>query len=417
MSSERIETGKAPSIVIHCRGDLQIAGWSEGAVLVKGDSAETASEEKGLSIESGGDLKLKVPVLSSVAVAQVNGDMLLKSIDGDVVLTEVNGDALLQTAGQVEVITVLGDLAGRNINGTLLLGEVHGDASLRSVSELTIGKIHGDCFARNVNGSVRLEHVMGDLSLSTVNGDVNIREGCRDVNLRNLGGVVHVSQTHGDIRLSGSLAAGKHNLTADGDIVLRWPSDAPMNVQASAPEIQNRLSLEDLSEEEGYLSGRIGDSETHLILNSSGRIILKELQPAGQSWDQFMTGEFDMEFGLGDLDEHIADMSSRMSELSARLEKNFGPEFAATLEKKAQEAAARAEKAAERAVRKAEKAANKVRWQFEQDDWAAPSPAKHGQRERAQDNTKEEQLEILRMVEKGIISPDEANTLLEALGT
>ncbi|MDX1440587.1 MAG: hypothetical protein R3284_11865, partial [Rubricoccaceae bacterium] len=125
---------------------------------------------------------------------------------------------------------------------------------------------------------------------------------------------------------------------------------------------------------------------------------------------------FDIGFDLSGLGERIAsEVSSRMNDWSERFEREFGPEFAARIDRTSQEAAAKAE----RAARRAEKAIRNVRWQTEADFWTTVSHgthqtvAKEKSKERAV--TEAEQLKILRMVENGVISPEEASILLDAI--
>jgi ribosomal protein S20 len=290
--------------------------------------------------------------------------------------------------------------------------------SIRNVDGLDIDTVYGDFAGRNVNGSASLKTVMGDISLRTVGEGVTIGKGHRDVNLRNLGGVNKVEMTHGDIRLRGGLAAGKHVFKANGDIVVRWPMDAPLNVEATAPSMRSRLSFDKVIEEGNHLTGRIGDGETFLFLEAQGHINLKELKTPKDSWDS--GGSFDFDFvadleGLGD--QINAEISSRMRQLSARLEQDVGPDFSAKLERKAQEAAVKAEKAAEKAMRHAEKAAKKAGWQARGTAWDPYAKTSKNKSTKEKKATEEEQIKILKMVEKGIISPEEANTLLEAIGT
>jgi hypothetical protein len=126
--------------------------------------------------------------------------------------------------------------------------------------------------------------------------------------------------------------------------------------------------------------------------------------------------DFDIDIDFGGLGEYFStEINNRMSELSARMEKEFGPSFTAKIEQTAKEAANKAERAAERAVRKAEQAARKARYQADRSSWNAPQPPARPQSPKENKATEEEQIKILRMVENGIISPDEATTLLEAI--
>jgi hypothetical protein len=152
-----------------------------------------------------------------------------------------------------------------------------------------------------------------------------------------------------------------------------------------------------------------------LILNAKGRIILKEASSGQSSWEDFKKSDFDFEVDLNGLGEHIAtEINDRMNEWSIKLERELGPAFTTKVEKSVLNAADRAERAAEKAVQKAERAAKKARWQSRQNIWTTPavSTPSSAKEKKA---TEEEQLKILRMVEKGIITPEEANSLLEAI--
>lgn len=418
MSKQRIETIKAPHIQLACDGDLRVNSWAESAVLLRGSNPEIQGSEQteanalsdSLNIQSPGDLVITVPAAASISVTAVQGDAVAKNIDSSFELAKANADVSVNNMDSIDLGVVQGDLSARNVSGSVTINEVMGDASLRNIDQVTANTIYGDFAINNTQGAVTVQSVMGDFSLRNIHGDINLETVHRDINLRNLAGLVHVNQVHGDIRLTGGLIPGKHHLKASGDIVLRWPKDAPLNIEAIAPKINNRLELVDVVEEDGRLTGRIGDGETFLILEANGRIILKDVQPTNE-WDDFDGSEFD--FDLSGLGEKIAgEISSRMQELSSHLEENLGPAFTAKMEEQALKAAAKAEKAAAKAMQQVEKTARQVRWQSDNTMWTPAPPQKPGKEQQA---TEEEQLKILKMVEKGTITPEEASTLLEAI--
>jgi len=290
-----------------------------------------------------------------------------------------------------------------------------GDIVARNIEGVSIGTVHGDCALRFLNGSAEVKEVMGDISVRTINGDVRVGLCRRDVNLRNIGGLVSAEDVSGDIRLRGGLAKGKHKLNALGDIVVRWPQIHPLIVEARANVIRNGLELEDKVEEPGFLSGRIGEDEIFLLLQAKGRIILKDTEVPDDSLEEDVDVDFDID--LSGLGEHIlSEVNDRMSEWTTKMEKNFGPAFTARMEKTAQEAAEKAERAAEKAIRKAEKASKKASYHANRPSWSPPPPISQSPPTKEQKATEEEQLKILRMVENGVITPDEASTLLEAIG-
>ncbi|NIP52685.1 MAG: DUF4097 family beta strand repeat protein, partial [Phycisphaerae bacterium] len=248
-----------------------------------------------LTITSESDLVLTVPSAATVVVSAVQGDAVMKNMDGSLQLTEANGDAVLNNINNLDIRVVHGDFSGRELSGSLTINEIMGDASLRNIGQASINSIFGDCAIKNTEGNVQVQNIMGDFSIRNVHGNINLETGHRDVNLRNLSGLVQIGHVHGDVRLTGGLIPGKHHVKADGDIVLRWPADAPLHVEATSPKIRNRLALEDVVEEKGRLTGRIGDGETFLILEANGRIILKDVQPTNE-WEDFDGTEFDFDF-------------------------------------------------------------------------------------------------------------------------
>jgi hypothetical protein len=418
MSKKRFETDDFPQVTIReCHGNLTITGGQEKMVLISGHDYEAAESEKGISIESRGGLAVRVPHGASLVLQAIHDNVSLKGIAGDIHLADARGNVLIKNVGSVAAQTVRGDLVAKNVEGAFSLEHGHHDVALRHSGNVQIGTVRGDLAARYINGTATIDEVMGDISLRTVNGDVTIHHSRRDANLRNLGGINRVESVDGDIRLIGGLAAGKHVFQARGDIVVSWPADEPLNLTATAAEIRNRLDLADVVQEQGRLTGRIGNGETHLSLEAEGHIVLKQGHGDGDSFVDIGIDDAGFEFGfnLGDLGETI---TREMDKVAARLEQSWGPDLAHKVEAKAQAAARRAEEAAEKAMRRAEQAMKQARWQGERRVWAPPPPTAPPPPGAAKTKqaTDEERLKILGMVEKGIITPEEASTLLDALG-
>lgn len=410
------ETGKAPQIVIEAvHGDLTVRAWQENRVAISGefDAEETAD---GIQISRAESVSMRLPEAASLTVRLASGDAGIRGVAGVLDLGAVHGDLVIKNAGEVRLERVSGDLALVNLSGGATIGEVMGDASMRRVQSIRINAIHGDLAGRFVDGTVDVAQANGDVSFSTVSDDLSIERCQRDANLRNLGGINVVQQAYGDIRLRGGLLSGKHSFKAQGDIVVRWPTNAPLALTAKSASVLNRLPLEDESSESGVLTGRIGDGGTVLNLEAVGRIVLKELDAdPSQEWGDVETdfagfGADMAAFGVevAGLSERIAgEIETHMSQLSARLETKFGPDFA---QKMAEKAALRAEKAVERVARHAEQARSRA---ARYESWNSAPPTAPKRRPTA---SAEEQRKVLEMLEKGLISVEEANTLLKAMG-
>ena len=425
MNQERIEVGKMPHIEIsECHGDLIVRSWAETAVLIKGDDCEINETEAGLSLAVQGSIKLTVPIASSLAVDDVQGDFVVKKLDGSVSLQTVMGDAALRQVGSAKIGTVHGDLQAKHLEGSLSVETVFGDAAVSYCTEAAIGTVHGDLAARSIDGNTDIVAVMGDISLRNVAGDISIKQGSRDANLRDLNGDTNtVANIAGDIRLQGPLNTGTHSFTANSDIVFHWPADEALTVTAVAPRIKNRLPLNEVEENDGTLTGQIGKGGPIVSLKTNGQIILKETDREKTRWsDNDMAFDFDFDFDFEGFGEKInAEVFEHVNRITSNLESKFGPNFTEDMvekfARKAEKEAAKIEKSAEQAMRQAERAMRDAERKMKQ---AAhrhpPAPPRPPMAVKTKPKvSSEEQLKILKMVEKGIISPDEAGTLLQAL--
>ncbi len=400
MVKTHYDTGPEPVItVVECLGDLIVKGWPEPQVVALGERLQVEERDKGLTIRSSSRLTLRVPVGASLTLEQVRGDLIVKGVDADLHVNEVNGSVLVKSVANLDVQNAYGNLTVKNCHGTLRADTVMQAVSVRNVSDLVLGTVHGDLSGRYIDGAVTAEEIHGDLSLRTVSGDLTVQACAGDANLQNLGGRVRVERVAGDLRLTGGLAPGKHLARSDGEIILRWPVDAPLNLDAKGSRVRYELAFASVSEADNVLTAVLGDGETFLSLEAAGEILIRAHEE-----EDVTSAEIELDFGeLGKtlsglqetltihLDNQLAGVSARLAEL--------GPEFS-------QKMARKAELAVERALKRVEKAQERSRQRY------APPPPPPS---RPRKTSAEEQLKVLEMLEKGIISVEEATTLLEAL--
>lgn len=379
MAKSQYELGKNPVIELElCGGNLTVKGMPESTLVVKGEAAITETE-LGVQIVTQDDLRLQVPENASLQIGQIRGNLVMKSLTGEISIDSIQGDAVLAGVENTNIKQINGDLVAKGSTGSLVLGEVHGDMAARNLAGITADTIHGDFAGRKITGPLRLSHVFGDISLR------------------------------------GNLNEGKHTLKANGDIVLRWPISSPLLFSATGSEIVNRMHLDEQSESDGTFSGRIGEGKTVLELEAGGRIIMKEADMKDEQWDSDDAGDWDFGPGFKGNDVRFqieTGISEHMAEFARQMESKFGPEFGKQISdkvsRKAEKAARRAERTAERYQRKAEQRERGFSFGFTPGATSTASPIK-------KTVPAEEQLKILKMVESGSITPDEADMLLEAL--
>lgn len=404
MTKDHFKLGESSYIRVEsCGGSLTVRGWAEAGVQIRGEYRveETA---KGIKLETHGNLHLDLPREAMLSIGRVNGELVVKQFTGATTAEYIHGDAVFSQTGDVDLGIVHGDLVARNLVGMITADEVNGDVTMRVVGGAVLGAIHGDLTGRVVDGNFSIDTINGDADLRTINGNVTVNQGFRDINLNSIGGQVSVAGIMGDIRLRGGLAPGDHALEARGDIVVRWPSGTPVNFALSGARIDNRLNLEDVIEKPGSLLGRIGNGGANLSLSTSGRVILREQEPVDEKW-AYNGGDMDFDIGvnMNDIAARIeAEVNTHLSRVSRELESKFGADFSQKINEKVTR---KVEKATEKARRRSEQRGRFTGFDFSE---ATAEPPRKSV-------SPEEQLRILKMVETGKISPEEAGMLLEAL--
>ncbi len=436
MNKMRYETGKAPNVLIEeCSGDLVVKSWSEAAVLVKGEH-EAKQLEDGLNLTSQSSIIVMVPEQANLSIGTAASSLVVKNVGGEVNLEEAMGDLALANLGPTTVQSAHANLAAKNIDGAFSAQTVYGDAVVRNAEDVTLNDVHGNLVTRNINGSLSINEVYGDLNMRNINGDVGVQLVRGNARVKNVNGQVMMERVQGDLRVIGPLSEGKHALSAAGNLTFYWPANTPLNLEATAAQIINRLPLEDVVQDGKSLSGRIGEGSTAVTLQAQGELRLKETAE-DYEWGVMFGGDahdfdFNFDFDFEGIGERIrAEMDSHVARITGDLEQRFGPDFAQRIAEKvsreAERAAARAEREAERAAARAERAAERAQREAERHaERFARTGFRHGGRHvppvppvppqsPVREVSAEEQLKILRMVENGTISPEEANMLLKAL--
>jgi hypothetical protein len=403
-----IQTSTAPTLVIEqIGGDLSVRGWDRAEILARGDESLTLNQENTtVYLRSAGDCTLQVPVNTTLRLGQVDGD------------------------GQIA-----------NVQGQITLEAAAGDLALREVGAATIHSIEGDLSAREVNGDLSVHSVSGDVAIAGVRGSATINAG-DDVSLTNVAGNVSVS-VGDDASLRLTLKPGQEcRIQAGGDIACRIPSDASVKVKLVAGgDIAIKKLAASQSKTEGAYEFVLGAGEASLHLAAGGDIAL-----AGQSapwegaeaFDSKFTAEFDVDLGheigrrAGEFAQQVArQVESQMEALTRQLDEKlarFGnsEEIAARVQQKVQAAVRRAEEKIAEAMREAERRSQAAERQAARMDakrrkhahvWHTPIPPEPPRppKPQASQAADEERMMILRMVEEGKISVEQAEQLLTAL--
>lgn len=389
--------GAEPEIVIrHVDGDLAISGWDRNEIHVRADGSDDdyAIEQRagGITIAANSDCSIQAPLRSRLRIQSADGDasitMLLNNIDID----SVGGDLSVTSVGPTTINSVDGSLSVRAVAGSLLVNNVDGNAQVSQIA-----------------GEARLNAVAGNLAVYEVVGSV-------------------FATADGDAKLTLQVAQGQTvTVAASGNIVCQVQTDASANVRLTADgDIRVKNLGEARKATDTSLEFVLGGNHSSdygsaaLQLTADGDITLRGIaaRPAEAEFDEEMSRRA---AAMGA--QITREVETQVEALTRDLEEKFNrmaenEEFSSRIQDKVAAAMRRAEEKMAEAMRKLE-----VRTQ-EGDSrrrkgygWQSPPPAPPPPpaAPRKPQATDEERMMILRMVEQGKLSVDQAEKLLAAI--
>jgi hypothetical protein len=414
--------------------DALVEGGEAGRVeiLLDGEEEQITVEhtEDSLRIESEVALSVRVPPTTPVEVIEAHGDLILRELTGATSAQTVMGDLLLQSCrGPVHVEAVHSDMTVDSASGPVTASQAHGDVRLNQVSApVQLGTVYGDVRVRSLAAPLQMGKVSGDVRVRDARGQVTLEEGTGDVKATELSGGMQLHQIGGDLVLKTSLGAGStYHARAAGDIVARFPEDSSARfvleaggtILAKLPEVEE--------ESERRLVGQSGEGSATVELSAGGALSVK-MQGAGEARMPFgvdlgadLGAQIEAQIAetLGAFDVgSVAQREVEKAMRKAEREIQRAHEHAQREHERAQERLRRAQEKAEEAARRAqERIARHAGHRphvglFGQDINVDLGARRRSQRPQVSD---EEQLMILRMLQEGKITAEEAEKLLKAL--
>jgi hypothetical protein len=360
MTSANYATSNAPQLTITCHNDLSISGASETGVSIAIDDDAPANrvERSGetIAVTAMNSCDVVCPIGAAITIELVGGDLRVTQIKGTLAIVTVNGDAALRGVGPLDVQTVQGDLSVREADGDVRIGTVRGDAKLKHIGgQVTADRISGDLVAHDLDRGAAFNHIAGDASFE----------------IEFAPGQSYAAQADGDIALRINGGGAEFDLSATGDVRSRVPLN---NWQSTAH----------------HATGTLGDGAAKVALNANGDLLIVPGKPIGGFDPDIFSDQVESM-----IESALSQVESQMSRVQHELEEHWGKNT--TVE--------RAKRRAERAQRRAERAAGSWSVSFSTGRPAAP----------AEPVSEAERLLVLKMVEAGRLSVEDAAKLLSSL--
>lgn len=428
MFEQIIETSASPHITVtEARKNLKVQGTKTQQVVihVDGEAEDLNLEQEGetLTISAQEDCKITCPAGSTLTLQTVYGNVKVADISGTLALDTIKGNLSLQDVGPTELGEVSGNLNARDVAGSLQGSTVTGNAKVYDVEGgLRLDQVNGNLRAHDIDGDLQSTSVNGNAQASDVKGQCTIERVGGNFTATDVEGSVMAEQIGGNGRLAPDLAPGAtYRVSAGGNLTIHLPEDASASLSLRAGGgVRSRIADLELEAANGEMKGTLGAGEATLEAQAGGTINLKGAAPAGFG----APGDFAFDMGFMENLEQIGPMvearvNEAMAEMEIRLDQGLGnldsEKIRLKIERVAEKSARAAERAAEQVRRTAEREAQKAHMRAEraQRRWDRASGKKV--QPRPEPASQEEQLRILRMVEEGKITPEQAADLLAAM--
>jgi hypothetical protein len=461
----QMEEGQALTLV-EMERDVSLVGWDEVDVLFRlrdGVEEELSVEETetGLDVSARLPCEIWLPSHVQVVVRQALANLKVKGI-GSLNAEQVRGNLRLNEISEAVVAEVYGSLKANAVESLRVVGTVYGETALKAVANadvhnvrgnlvtkasktLHVTHVSGNLTVKEMGGALDADQVEGNAVLKGVEGPVSLDKVAGNLVVMNLTGGAKVPTIGGNLVMNGELGAGcTYHFSARGNAMMRLSEGTNAHLTLSGKgKIMSSMDLVDEERGKGKLVGKLGEGGAEVVVEASGNVMLG----GGDRGVTIELGEdfaWQMEEAMRAIDlEGVGrrvseEMDEAMSRLQVKLENVDWERIGLQTQQAVERAMERmrenmdrvVEKAArhqERLERRAEKAARRLerielraqraeqrrsRARVGVENWPSGDGAKAGVPEPDLD---EERLSILRMVEQGQITPEEAEMLLDAL--
>lgn len=411
MNNERfVTTSDSPTVVIErADGNLAVSTGDEAQVWVRTNNEEYSVEHEDdrVVIRLTRNGQVTVPVDTTLIVQKAHGNVKIEQVEGDVTIERVHGNLALYGTGPIRIEEVSGNLTAKQVNG-----------------DISAERILGNATCHEIEGSVLVEACQGHLAVREVEGDVQ-------------------SHVFGSANLRLAPQAG-HTIAVDarGSIHCHIPTTTDSQVTLNA---KGRVNVSHLPVPQpgNQSSFTLGEGTGRITLEAWGSVSLVGYTPGAEDEEGNAEFDYDFDFDFGPAEEIMRQFGEQMETQARELTRQFearladygsGDELAAKVQEKVQKALRQAEEKIAHAARRAEEKANRKAARAErrgQRGRPGQGPmARHPMasgvvstppvppvppRPAAPGVSDEERMHILRMLEEGKISVDQAETLLAAL--
>src|SRR5204862_5121836 len=136
--------------------------------------------------EARGDMRLRVPAATEIAIENHQGDVRMTTIDGAIRLRDIDGSVFVSGAALLAIerdqllrrrrwspLRPRRDVEAREI-GVAEIAEVHSDLLLVVAQRAVVGDVGGNATVRSIAGDLTVGDVGGNCEIAQVGGELQL---------------------------------------------------------------------------------------------------------------------------------------------------------------------------------------------------------------------------------------------------
>ncbi|HSR29540.1 MAG TPA: hypothetical protein VLY63_03175 [Anaerolineae bacterium] len=457
MFEKRIQIGEGDCLTfLEMASNVAVVAWDGTDVLLRlrdGQEEDLIVEETeaGPQVSARVGCEAQVPVSLPIKIREVRANMQATGVS-ELDAEQVRGNLRLSNVEKATLAEVYGNLKADEMMSLRVVGTVFGDARIaslgsadlqnvrgnlqtRDTEHLRTGRIGGNLQVKGMGSALSADQVGGNATLKDVAGAVALDQVAGNLAAKNLSGGAKVPKIGGNLTLDGEISAGRtYHFQTRGNATLRLPEGASAHVTLSAKgKILSSVALSDEVREGDTLRGTLGDGGAEIAIEAKGNIMLGGgSSEVGADLGAEISRQIEESLEAIDFEaigrQVSGEMDAALSRLQVKLESVDWEQMGARSQQAVERAMEQMRLNMDRMVEKAARHQARVERRMEREQRRA-DPMEHRRRHKAQvqedeesyeplepePNLDEERLSILRMVEQGQISPEEAEMLLDAL--
>jgi hypothetical protein len=296
-----------PVVHLKAYGGVQIKGIDQPEVICEIEAPQLATlvEENGhVYVTVNSACHLNVPVKSSIEIERGMGSLIIDNVSGGINVEKVLGNLVLTNVDQAVVGKVGGNFSVRKAGGHIQVDKVAGSLTIDDVQSFECAKVGGNCIVRNVHGDCRIDKAGGRCLAQGVSGLATFSKFGGSLKAREvtLGESVKVG---GNIELIGCRFANDLGLYAGGNVavaLLKDQDDLTLELRSGGDNIKIKAHGDDLEIHDGEYEYQIGAGGRAITIAAGGSVSVVDSPGPGEDL-------------IGDLSDRFTFEESAFSEM------------------------------------------------------------------------------------------------------